>query len=114
MKIISEQKDTKSIIALAAFLCNLVFNNIDFNETILSKPFLITLDAIQAGLKDYENSKYRAFFLIIEKLLQIEDDFTRKRMCHILSILRSSLRHNETFFLESDFTHQFILRVTLK
>jgi hypothetical protein len=69
MKIISEQKDTKSIIALAAFLRNLAFNTINFNDIILSKPFLINLDAIESGLKDYENSKYRSFFIILEKLL---------------------------------------------
>lgn len=31
MKIFSEQKDTKSIISLAAFTCELIYNNNQFN-----------------------------------------------------------------------------------
>lgn len=82
---------------LLAFLS---INNKEFVNTLLGY--------ICSGLKEFQSKRYRQFFLLFEKLINVQDGLRQLRLSGLHRIVEA-LMHNEQYSLDSNIIQQWII-----
>lgn len=70
------------------------------------------LEYIEKGLKDLESAKFRSFMLLILAILG-DNYYNIQCVERILNILDNALRHNASYFFETDMLTQWIHTVNM-
>lgn len=66
---------------LTSYLCYLSQNNYDFIKMLL--------ELIEKGLKEFQSKRYRQFFELFAKLIEVPDEYDIERIGGIYAILKS-------------------------
>lgn len=74
-----------------------------------NKDLVLALNkSIMQGLKDFQSRRYRQFFLLFEKLINVQDDLKELRLQGFRSLLEGLIA-NEKYSLDSNIIQQWII-----
>lgn len=99
-KILEEIKNKFQMYQFLNYLCFLSFDN---KELLLS-----LIKNVSQGLKDFQSKRYRQFFLLFERLINVQDDLKELRLTGFRS-LQEGLICNEKYSLDSNIIMQWII-----
>ena len=100
MKTLEDIKSKFQLYEFINFVGYLTFNN---------KSLILNLNKfILQGLKDFQSKRYRQFFLLFEKIINVQDDFADIRLQGFRS-LQEGLICNEKYSLDSNIIQQWII-----